>query len=196
MSDPVSDPVTGQGADAVSLVEAARGGDADAWRALYDRHAGRLLLWLRQLPTGDPGVDADDLAMEAWTLAATRIADFHGSDDDFAGWLFTVARNHLMNVRRRTRRRATYATETVPDRPSAHDEPAGAYAESDLIRRALASLPRREGEVLACVEVIDLDVATTAQVLGISAIAVRAARRRGLARLRRSGWSPVSPEPR
>jgi RNA polymerase sigma-70 factor (ECF subfamily) len=48
----------------------------------------------------------------------------------------------------------------------------------------LASLPPREREVLACLEVVGLDVATTAAALGLSATAVRVARHRGLRRLR------------
>ena len=42
----------------------AKEGDPGAWRALYTAHAGRLLVWLRSLPTGDAGVSADDLAAE------------------------------------------------------------------------------------------------------------------------------------
>jgi RNA polymerase sigma-70 factor (ECF subfamily) len=48
----------------------------------------------------------------------------------------------------------------------------------------LADLPRREREVVACLEVIGLDVAATAEALGMSATAVRVARHRGLRRLR------------
>ena len=51
-------------------------------------------------------------------------------------------------------------------------------------RRMLAMLSPREAEVLACLEVVGLDVATTAQVLGMSATAVRVARHRALRRLR------------
>ena len=97
------------------MVALARAGEPAAWRELYDRHAGRLLLWLRQLPTGDPSADHEDLAMEAWAVAASRIADFDGSDDDFGGWLFTIARNHLLNARRKVARRATYGTADLPE---------------------------------------------------------------------------------
>lgn len=172
-----------------TVVARAKQGDADAWRELYDAHAGRLLLWLRQTPTGDPAADHEDLAMEAWTLAAARIADFDKDDDAFAGWLFTVARNHLLNTRRRTARRATHATAFPPDDTVSLETVTGPAEQAESVRLALASLPRREGEVIACVDVVDLDVATTARVLGISPAAVRMARRRGLARLRRAGWA-------
>lgn len=170
-------------------VDRARDGDPLAWRALYDAHAGRLVLWLRQLPTGDPAADHDDLAMEAWTVAASRIADFSGDDDAFAGWLFGIARNHVLNARRKTSRRATYATDSVPEQTLPMEVVTGPAESAELIRAALAALPQREGEVIACIDVVDLDVATTARILGISRPAVRVARQRGLRRLRSLGWA-------
>ena len=147
------------------------------------------MLWLRQLPTGDPAADHDDLAMEAWTVAASKIADFSGDDDDFAGWLFGIARNHVLNARRRSSRRATYATATVPEQTMPLETVTGPIETAEAVREALAALPQREGEVIACIDVVDLDVATTARILGISRAAVRVARQRGLRRLRASGWS-------
>lgn len=182
MSDPASGPPR-------PWVELAREGDPTAWRALYDAHAGRLVLWLQQLPTGDPAADHDDLAMEAWTVAASRIADFKGDDDAFAGWLFGIARNHVLNARRKTARRATYAMSTVPEQTLPMETVTGSVETAEAIRQALAVLPPREGEVIACVDVVDLDVATTASILGISRPAVRVARQRGLRRLRAAGWS-------
>jgi RNA polymerase sigma-70 factor (ECF subfamily) len=169
-----------------SVVALARAGEAAAWRDLYDRHAGRLLLWLRQLPSGDPSADHEDLAMEAWAVAASRIADFTGGDDDFGGWLFTIARNHLLNARRKVARRATYSTADLPEVPVPAET--AAVDHHDAVRRALAALPTREGEVIACMDVVGLDLATTAQVLGVKRPAARMARTRGLARLRRHGW--------
>jgi RNA polymerase sigma-70 factor (ECF subfamily) len=61
----------------------------------------------------------------------------------------------------------------------------------DWVRRTLAELPRREAEVLALTEVVGLDVATTAAVLDMTGTAVRVARHRGLARLRRATPAPV-----
>jgi len=177
---------------ATTVVSRARQGDAAAWRELYEAHAGRLVLWLRQLPTGDASADHDDIAMDAWTLAASRIADFQGDDDDFGAWLFGIARNHLLNARRKSARRATYPTDTMPDRadPTLALEPiSSAIAAEENVRLAIASLPRREGEVVACVDVVDLDIATTARILGMNQAAVRVARRRGLTRLRKQGWN-------
>lgn len=165
-------------------VAAAKGGDPDAWRVLYRAHAGRLLLWLqRRTP-----IEAEDIAAETWLTAASRIADFTGSSDDFAGWLFGISRNLEANERRRSARRRTDPVDTL-ERVVGGDAatmpgPEPAYVERDWVRAALAMLPDRERDVVTCIDVLGLDNAATAEALGISAVAVRVARHRGLKRLR------------
>jgi len=164
------------------VVTRAKSGDQRAWRELYTAHAGRLLLWLTTIGLGH---EAEDVAAEAWTTAASKVNDFKGDTSDFAGWLFGIARNLALNNHRRTARRATSPhpiDDTLPLDPVA--DPAGVAAGRDLTRRLLAALPRREAEVVACVDVVGLDNAATARALGISTAAVRVARLRALGRLR------------
>src|SRR5687768_17337112 len=115
------------------LVTAARAGDDDAWRELYARHARRLQVWLASLPSGDPSASPEDVASEAWLTAARKIEEFSGSDDDFAGWLFTIARFTLSNRRRTAQRRQTDAREPDPADPAwgVVDSP-----ESDVVGRS------------------------------------------------------------
>ncbi|GAB3865655.1 RNA polymerase sigma factor [Nocardioides maradonensis] len=165
-----------------AIVAAAKAGDPDAWRALYRAHAGRLLVWLESRSTG-AGDAPDDIAAAAWLVAAEKVADFTGSSDEFAGWLFGIARNFGLNTRRRDARRA------MSDAAQPVDEgvvpgPEVTLAESDWVRRTLAGLPDRERDVLTCMEVLELDAAATSEALGISAVAVRVARHRGLKKLR------------
>ncbi|GAA2015951.1 RNA polymerase sigma factor [Nocardioides kribbensis] len=177
------------------LVRRARTGDAEAWRALYRAHAGRLVVWLGTRPTGDAAVSADDVAAEAWLVAARRIAEFDGDDEEFAGWLFGIARRVGLNLHRRSARRGTTPTEAPPE-TSHHEGPEESRVAIDWARQVLQRLPPRERDVVACTEVVGLDVATTAQALGISAVAVRVARHRGLRRLRdQSDLAGVRPRP-
>lgn len=168
----------------------AKSGDAEAWRTLYRAHAGRLLVWLRTQPAGDPGVGADDLASEAWLTAASRIADFHGGSDDFAGWLFGIARLQSRNAGRRAQRRRTTPAETrTLDLSNPAHSPAAAEAPDSegWVAWVLTHLPERERQVVACLDVVGLDVASTATALRMSASAVRVARHRALKRLRALG---------
>src|SRR3954447_1019692 len=140
--------VEGRGPD--MLVSGARTGDEAAWTRLYDLHAGRLLLWL-QLPSTDAASTADDIAAQSWLTAASKIREFRGSDDDFGGWLFGIARGHALNHYRKGVRRRT--------RPGDVDEAAeplfggplddvGRADDRDSVRRLLAHLSPREAEVI------------------------------------------------
>ncbi len=165
------------------IVAAAKRGDAAAWRALYRAHAGRLQLWL-EARSAAGSESPEDLAAATWLVAAERVADFTGSSSDFGGWLFGIARNHAANAWRRsvtrTRGIETLAAESTGQAPG----PESGLIADEWVREALAALPPRERDVIACTEVLDLDVAATARALQMSAVAVRVARHRGLKRLR------------
>ena len=170
------------------VVSRARQGDESAWAELYAAHGRRLLVWLHTIPSADAAIDPEDLAAEAWLTAASKIADFSGSSSDFAGWLFTIGRN-ISSSRRRTaaRRRTTPvpADDKSGDLWTAVDDPAREVGSTDSTRRLLAHLSEREAQVVACIDVVGLDVATTAVALDMSATAVRVAHHRAMRRLRR-----------
>ena len=166
------------------VVARAKTGDPEAWRDLHRRHAGRLVAWLSTRPTGDSMVAPEDVAGEAWLVAASRIADFHGSADDFAGWLFGIARKVGAGTSRRSARRRTDPHETLDERLPAVPDPTHVPDDRDWVRRAIAALPPRERDVVGLVDGLGFDNQGAAAVLGISAVAVRVARHRGLRRLR------------
>jgi RNA polymerase sigma-70 factor (ECF subfamily) len=169
------------------VVAAAKTGDPDAWRELYRAHAGRLVVWLRHRSPADAAASAEDLSHEAWVTAASRIRDFHGSGEEFGGWLFGIARQHARNARRRSGRRATTPVEhaDLEQHVAAVRGPESTVPEQDWVRRALGRLSDRERDVMVCLEVVGLDVAATCAALGMSAVAVRVARHRAVKRLRR-----------
>ena len=122
-------------------------------------------------------------ARKAWLTAARRVRDFRGDRGDFAGWLFGIARNVARSHYRRTR--PTSALPDAAERWSSDADPERTVAGDDLTRRLVASLPEREAQVVACLDVVGLDVASTARALGINPTAVRVAHHRGLRRLRK-----------
>jgi RNA polymerase sigma-70 factor (ECF subfamily) len=167
------------------VVRAAKSGDPEAWRALYDAIAGRLVGWLRSQQSADAAIDAEDIASEAWLTAARRVSEFTGTADEFGGWLFVVARNVMINANRRSARRATLPTDVDPRllvRDSAADDTALVDA-ADWTRQVLAQLPQRERDVVAAIDVAGLDVASTGRLLSMSRTAVRSAHYRGRRKL-------------
>lgn len=165
------------------VVQRAKNGDPEAWRELYRAHGGRLVVWLSSRPSGDTAVAPEDVAAEAWLTAAQKIRDFTGTGEEFAGWLFGIARNLSTNTRRRSLRRGTDpAADPAPQLST--DGPEPELVARDWVAHVLRGLPPRERDVVACIDVVGLDVASTARALDISQVAVRVAHHRGLRRLR------------
>lgn len=178
------------------LVRGAKQGQPQAWRELYRSHAGRLVAWLTARPGRDVAYDPEDIAAEAWLTAAEKINTFTGTSEEFAGWLFGIARKLASNSLRKSRRRATDPMERLPE----HDHldlsigPEPQFLARDWVHRLLASLPPREREVVACLDVVQLDVAATARALDMTQVAVRVAHHRAMKRLRKGvADSPATP---
>lgn len=171
-----------------ALMARAKTGEGDAWRELYSLHAGRLVVWLRLRPLGDAALDPDDIASETWLVAASKVADFSGSSEEFGGWLFGIARKIAANSRRTAERRATAPT----DQPESHSvdvlaDHAVLHAQLEGVRHILDQLPPSERDAVALMDCLGLDSRTACEALGVSSVALRVARHRGLKRLSRAG---------
>jgi len=140
-------------------------------------------VWLETRSGADSAVSAEDLLAETWLVAARRVHEFEGDADGFAGWLFGIGRRQAANSRRRFGRRRTDPSglELIDSAIEGHE---GTVTDRDWVRETLAGLPRRERDVVSCLDVVGLSIADTAAALGISESAVRVARHRGLKRLR------------
>lgn len=83
------------------LLRAARR-DPEAFCRFYERHALRLRSWLRR-ETGSTEI-ANDLTAETFAQALVSLKRFKGREDDQAiAWLYGIARNLLLQYRRRQR---------------------------------------------------------------------------------------------
>ncbi len=89
--------------DFPTLLAAAITGEQRALAEIFRAYQPRLLRYLR---AQEPGM-ADDLAAEVWLAVARGLGRFTGDEAAFRGWLFTIARNRLIEHRRRTARRRT-----------------------------------------------------------------------------------------
>lgn len=168
------------------LVSAARAGDEWGWRGLYRLHSARITALVRVLPRSDWASSPEDVVAEAWLTAAAKVQEFDGSDADFGGWLYTIARNHASNQHRTAVRRRTdpVGPEVLGDRGGVGAPAHAAVEHDEMVADLLAHLTAREAEVVACIDVAGLDVASTARALGMKPTAVRVARHRAMGRLR------------
>ena len=88
----------------LSLLQRARGNDANAWRQMLKLYRPLVLFWCTR--GGLTGPDAEDLIQEVFAAAALGLADFRRDrpGDTFRGWLRSVTRNHILLHYRRAPR--------------------------------------------------------------------------------------------
>ena len=174
-----------------AAVEAARRGDEAGFQLLYRTLQPGILRYLRTLV----GEEAEDIASETWVQVVRGLDSFTGSADDFRGWTTTIARNRAIDHLRRVRRRPV-ADAPVEDLVIGHpakENTAETVLDSlstDEALAMLAALPRDQSEALVLRIVLDLDVESTARILGKRPGAVRSAAHRGLRRLARTLGGP------
>ena len=77
-----------------TLMRRYAGGDMNAFAALYDRH--ERALWRFVLRSVQSAAVADDLAQDVW-FAVTRAAERYQPSAKFRTWLFTMARNRIID---------------------------------------------------------------------------------------------------
>src|SRR5487761_2618217 len=82
-------------------VQAAQGGDEEAFARLWREFQPGLLRYLRikAFPV------AEDLAADIWLRVLKALPSFEGDEQGFRGWLYTTARNRLTDWYRNGERR-------------------------------------------------------------------------------------------
>jgi RNA polymerase sigma factor (sigma-70 family) len=176
----------GAGDDDAPLVERARAGDPRAFSALVERHQ-RAAVRLAQALSGLPA-DAEDIAQEAF-VKGYRSLDRFRPGAPFRPWLLTIVANEARNRRRAAGRRGHYELRLVEDRSRRSEVGSPEIATEVGAQRAqllaaVAGLPPRQRDVVACRYLLELSEAETAQVLGVSAGTVKSHLARALDRLR------------
>jgi len=175
----------GEPHDFAATLAAARRGDDAAWRVLYDELSGVLLGFLRMSGARDP----ENLLGEVFLQMARNLPRFRGDEGALRGWAFLVARNRVVDERRRASRR--------PEVPLPDDgDTAGAVgdAEADALQRLgdtrvqelLDTLTHEQRDVIVLRVLGDLSLEQVAGILGKRVGAVKQLQHRALAALRRT----------
>jgi len=132
-------------------------------RALYDEHAPALWRYVVRL-TGDTAL-ADDVVQETLLRAWRRPNVLDQSESSARAWLFTVARNLVIDDRRSARARHEFGADPLPDPVSA--DQTDAILDSWLIADALNALSADHRAVVVCAYYRGQSVAETAATLEI-----------------------------
>lgn len=169
--------------DFQETLRAACAGDERSFEVLWRVFNPRLVRVVHGLGGGE---DAEDLASTVWVDVLRSLDQFRGSEDAFRGWLYTIARRRLIDLRRRDARRPQRSLSGADDRAGDAPDPAELVQDGLATAEALAligTLPSDQAEVVLLRVVAGLDVAQVAAIIGRKPGTVRVMAHRGLRRL-------------
>lgn len=177
-------PVTPERGPEAALLTRLRAGDDAAFETLVRQYGARLLATARRMVRNDD--EAQDVVQEAFLSAFASIATFSG-DSKLSTWLHRIVVNAaLMKLRRRRRKPEESIDELLPhftdqgywsDSPSSWDAPSDVLLQRretrEQVRRCIERLPETYRTVLMLRDIEDLDTDEVADLLGVSANAVK-----------------------
>lgn len=172
------------------LVARAAAGEADAFRALVERHQARIVSLLHRL-CGCPE-QALDLAQETFVAAYRHLGSFR-QESRFSTWLHAIAVNQARSAARRRRPVASLDAVAADGRRSCPEPTADVPAASATLEReelagritaALARLDGRYREVVVLADMQDASYEEIAATLDIPVGTVRSRLHRGRTELR------------
>ncbi|NIS33948.1 MAG: RNA polymerase sigma factor [Actinobacteria bacterium] len=177
MSEPMREP-----AETAGWLAAAQRGDSAGFDAIYRWLAGPVTAFARARGADDP----EGITNETFLRAFRSIDSFTGDGGRLRAWIFSIARNQLIDAHRRSQRR--------PDELFA-PPPEGAADGADVValervgleelHDVLSVLTDEQREVVLMRLVADLSLAETAEAVGRPVSAVKRLQARGLKRLQR-----------
>jgi RNA polymerase sigma-70 factor (ECF subfamily) len=157
-----------------ALVELARGGDAEAFGALYDHYRASIFRFLFYRTRSRPL--AEDLTSETFFKALRGLSSFTWQGRDFGAWLTTIARNLAADHFKSARTRLELTTDDMGFHEGSTEGP-----ESDVLRalstevlvQALSQLPDDQRDCVIMRFLQGLSIAETAEVMGRSDGAIK-----------------------
>ncbi len=173
---------TKESSDFRKSLRAAKRGDQEAFASLWTKFHPSLLRYL----TIKAGPAAEDLAADTWLRVLRALPSFEGDEDGFRAWLFTMARNRVIDWYRGASKRYEYVEHSQLDLvPSGADVEADAdeHSATQAALALISQLPPDQSEAVMLRVVAGLDVATVAKIMKRSAGSVRVLCHRGLRRL-------------
>ena len=170
--------------DLDQLVEAARRGEADALRTVYEKLAPKVFGFLLMRGSEDP----DGLTNDVFLRVLPRLGAITGGWSGLQALVFTVAHGRMVDeIRGRSRRPRIQGYDAAEDprtQPSAETTAINRIALQEAFD-VLELLPEDQRAVITLRIVGDLTISETATAIGRSEAAVKKLQRRGLESLRR-----------
>jgi RNA polymerase sigma-70 factor (ECF subfamily) len=175
------------GFDLASTVAQAQFGDQVAFDAIYDHFADALFRYL-YARCGDAAL-AEELTGDVWVRVVERLPAFRfpGGDPEaaFAGWLYRIARNLVIDSYRRRRITNVPLSDALSSHEAPPEERVIAGDDRRALRVAIERLTAEQREVLLLRFVEGCTTAEVALLTGRSENAVKVMQHRALSALSR-----------
>jgi RNA polymerase sigma-70 factor (ECF subfamily) len=178
----------GETAVAMSLVERAQAGDAEAFGELYDRYVDQVYRYIAYR-VGSTQL-AEDLASETFLRALRRIGSFTWQGRDIGAWFVTIARNLIADHYKSGRYRLELTTDDVTESGKAPTI-SGPEAEvleamqNKVLLEAIKKLNAEQQECIVLRFLQSLSVSETAEIMGKNEGAIKALQYRAIRTLGR-----------
>lgn len=164
-------------------------GDEEAFVQLYRRWQGGIYRFALQMSGAE--TVAEDVTQEVFMALMREGERYDAARGSLAGYLYGIARNHVLRRMQRERSFVSLAdesqdVETPAERFVAPDDPLANLAQREMIetvRQAVLSLPPHYREVIVLCELHEMSYAETATALGCAVGTVRSRLHRGRAML-------------
>jgi RNA polymerase sigma-70 factor (ECF subfamily) len=176
-------------------------GDRAAFERLYDGHERHCFEFIRRMLAGSDEGTAEDLHQEVWLAVARQAASFDAGKARFVTWLFTIARNKVMDHFRKTTGVVRLAGDLSEPLQAALEETPGAsditpenVAQNKQLAAALLrevqALPfvQREAFVLFAHDELSLQAVAEITQVGLETAKSRLRYARQTLRTRLAGW--------
>ncbi|MCW5729544.1 MAG: sigma-70 family RNA polymerase sigma factor [Alphaproteobacteria bacterium] len=162
----------------------AASGDREAFALLFGHFAPRLKGYMMRL--GSAPEEAEELAQEAMIQLWRRAATFDPAQSSLATWLFTIARNRRIDLKRRSRPADLDPSDPMllPEAPIAADSAYEAMQAEERVRAAMAELPAEQKEMLELAFYREMSHGEIAAERGLPLGTVKSRIRLALARLK------------
>ncbi len=160
------------------VLVSAQGGDGRAFEQLFEVLSRRVYAFVRVRGATDPEGMVNDVFLKVFT----GLGGFAGNEVQFRAWVFTIARNTLIDEGRRRQRRVAETSMEASDEAGAAVGDVEAEALGSLgntwVAAELGVLTAEQREVVVLRIVADLTIEAIAEVLGKRVGAVKALQRR------------------
>jgi RNA polymerase sigma factor (sigma-70 family) len=167
------------------VISKAAAGDGRAFERLYRTYSGPITAFAAARGAADPEAITNDVMLKVFQ----NLASFEGDESSFVGWIFSIARNRLIDVHRMSNRRPSIADGVEPPDAPSVSPGTGESAISLIGQRDILVLLKRltedQCEVIALRMIADLSLEEVAGIVGKSVTAVKAVQRRGLRALQK-----------